>query len=289
MMRNVMAVALLLVGTTLVGAQTQTGSISGRVTDASGAPIQGAFVRAQATSGGGGPSWGNVDFTDQNGDYLIDDVEVGNYDVSARKFGLGQAQMSADVLDGMTTVVDFTIMAPVTSSVSGTVSGAATGDPVEGARVILRSTSGGFWGWRFAVTDAAGAYVLENVLDGDYELSVRKFGFEPGGPVAVTVAGADATVDVSLNAPAVGSVSGTVTDMVTGDPIEGAWVIALRMSNWGWRVTRTDAMGAYELNDIRTGSYLVHVRKFGFLPAGTMADVVEGMVTPVDVALEPRP
>ena len=81
------------------------GTISGRVTDTTGAPIQGAVVSTNGYS----------DTTDASGNYSIT-LPVGNYTVTASKTGYQSQSKSAEVFENRTTEVNFTLTVATTTT-----------------------------------------------------------------------------------------------------------------------------------------------------------------------------
>lgn len=83
-----------------------TGSISGIVTDDELDPITGATVTAN----------GKSTTTSTDGLYIISDLSVSSYTVTASATGYNEDSQSADVSEGGTTVVDFTLTPETTPS-----------------------------------------------------------------------------------------------------------------------------------------------------------------------------
>jgi len=158
---------------------------------------------------------------------------------------------------------------------------------------------GGSGFWLHAVTGDDGTYRIENVPAADYNARAMAFGYFPADPVPVTVAdGETAEANFELQALAFGSLEGTVTDAVTGDPIEGAVVRIIPLApvteglgggGWGggWHRTMTDENGYYRFDELAAGMVTVRVSAPGYLPAENEAEVVIDETSILDVALEP--
>jgi len=86
--------------------------------------------------------------------------------------------------------------------------------------------------------------------------------------------------------PGSGSINGTVTDANTGDPIDGARVIAINPQTKA-KVT-TDSDGYYEIPDLEPGKYWVICVARGYKLGITKADVAAGPPTIVDFPLVSR-
>ncbi|WP_327588678.1 S8 family serine peptidase [Nonomuraea sp. NBC_00507] len=120
----------------------------------------------------------------------------------------------------------------------GTLTGKVTseGSPVAGASV---SVSGPLS--RTVPTGQDGTYTLPRLLSGDYQITVRKFGYDDATGTATVADNQTATQDLTMVAQHMSTVSGTVSS--TGAPEAGATVQAA-----GTPATAvTDATGHYEL------------------------------------------
>lgn len=270
--------------------EAQTGSISGVVTNDAGEALAGVMVKASDGSGGWG-GWGNIDFTDVDGNYMIDDLEPGTYELEARRYGYETETAVVDVVDGANTVADFTLSEPTYGGVAGIVTDAATGEAIEGARVRVVGNFGGGWGgWggNSVLTDATGSYSLDDIRTGDRDLRISKAGYFTQTVVVAIEDGATTTADAALDPLSYGSISGTVTDAATDTPIEGAWVIVRSGGGGffgGWSVTNTDAAGAYSFSDVLTGDREVRIYSPGYFSETATVTVTDGADAVADFAL----
>lgn len=155
-----------------------------------------------------------------------------------------------------------TRLGPVASGeggIEGTVTDASNGAPVPGAQVaMLRAADFVPVGGATAGSDGA---FRADAAPGTYRLYV----LDPSGGHAPTLHGAVVTVtdggtvhaDPAM-APARGAVDGTVVEDGTGDPVAGAWVIALDGATGAPRTgTATDASGHYHLGGLPAGDHLL--------------------------------
>lgn len=146
-------------------------------------------------------------------------------------------------------------------TVAGTVTDATSGVPIPGAQVaLLRAADYWFVGGATAAGD--GTFEAE-VPPGTYHLSVLDPArtHDPalyGAPTAVTVTnGGTAHADPAL-APNRGAVAGTLTEDGTGDPVTGAWAIALSGTTAAPEIgTGSGAAGHYRLDGLRPGNHLM--------------------------------
>lgn len=295
---------LVFLGIGVGSVSAQTGAVEGVVTDAvTSAPIGGAVVMVRGSSGGGHGSdhGGHMVITDENGFYVVDDLEAGEYTVRCGALGYLPTALSVVVTEGQTTVQDIALEPLAFGSVDGVVTDASTGQPVGGALVTLRpiwdAASGSEMHWLSAVTGSDGTYVIDNVMVGQYEVQARAYGYLPNEPVTVNVIeGQTATVDLELDVIAFGSIEGTVTDAVTGAPVGGAYVSIARIrvgetsgdhGGWNGHHTVTDENGFYHFDDVVVASYRLMASAPEYARSEVEVEVLEGQVSVVDVALDP--
>src|SRR6201997_2440357 len=98
-----LAVSLLLIGLSLSTAQTITGTISGDVTDASGAVVAGATITVQNL----GTNQKRTATTSKSGNFDVPDLAIGKYKVTASAEGFKTLVQTAEVLTGAVTRAEF--------------------------------------------------------------------------------------------------------------------------------------------------------------------------------------
>jgi hypothetical protein len=293
-------------------AAADTGALQGHVTDAAtGEAIEGALVVARGghpgprgPSGGGGLH-GFHAWTDSSGFYVMDGLPVGLYEVHCGAEGYLLADAEATIESGQITTLDFALEALVFGEVTGIVTDAVTGEPIEGAHVVLHQDrngdpSGGFPPF-VAVTAADGSYLIDHVPAGEYLAVAEAWGYLRSEPVAVVVEdGSTTVVDFALEPISFGILEGLVVDAVTGEPVAGAMVHVHLMSNGGsdaigdsggnhggFNWTETDDNGFYRFEELVAGSYVVNVWADGYHPATGEAEVLDGQTTVLDFSIEP--
>jgi TonB-linked SusC/RagA family outer membrane protein len=82
-----------------------------------------------------------------------------------------------------------------------------------------------------------------------------------------------------------GTITGTVTDQATGDPLENARVVLVRPN----RIEGTGRDGRYFFRGVEPGSYLIRVVRLGYRPASDTVAVAPGEAATMDFALIPSP
>ncbi|MCX7785730.1 MAG: carboxypeptidase-like regulatory domain-containing protein [candidate division WOR-3 bacterium] len=285
-------------------AQQNVGSISGIVTDSvTGLPIFRAKVMAH-----GPVNCCRMAYTDSSGAYTINNLPAGSYQVNAAamQYRPKMYPTPVQVVAGQNTPDINFALAPITpppppppqnpGAISGVVTDSATGLPIANAQV--NACRPGSCGGR-AFTDANGFYTINNLSAGDYQVTAKALGYRPQRyPTAVTVVAGQTTADINFALVAMspppppqdpGSISGVVTDSVTGLPIAGATVIA-RHRRFVRRVTTAED-GSYTITNLPPRDYHVMARAQNYYPKmyPSPVNVVSGQNTPdINFILTPR-
>lgn len=177
-----------------------------------------------------------------------------------------------------------TTTVPLTSGlVTGTVTDAVTGKPLGGASVDLLTPDGILW---VNEADASGYFVFDPVELGTGNLGIHFLTYESQS-VSVEISGATTVVDIALVPLPFGSVTGTVTDSVTGLPLEGVYVDLFSPDGLPW-IDVTNASGAYSFIGVELGTGTLYTDIAGYVPQTVAVTIVEGE-TIVSFALVPVP
>ena len=227
------------------------GTVSGQVTDAGdGSSVVGATVTDGA----------RTVLTDSAGQYSINDVPPGSYQVVASKEGYETVSLTVDVLSETAAVADFSLD-EIPGSITGSVSSTKDGSAIAGAAVTD--------GTRTTTTDAAGKYTIANVPPGTYQVTASKSGYYSSSVTVDVVSGGSAVANFSLS-EIPGTIAGAVTSAKDGSAIVGATVTD------GTRTATTDATGTYNIADVPAGTYQVTVSKSGYYSSSMTVTVVSG-------------
>ena len=166
-----------------------------------------------------------------------------------------------------------TVAPPATGTISGTVTDVDTLDPIAGATVTD--------GIRSVITDGIGVYALADVPEGTYTVTASADDYTSASQTNVVVtADVTTTVDLALTVIVYGAIEGTVTDVDTGNPIEGAAVTD------GTRQATTDATGYYSMTDVPEGTYTVVASATGYEDASWEAAVTGGATSTANFSLQ---
>lgn len=250
------------------------GSIEGKVTEETTAPLQNATVTVMQN---GQPL--KYAFTDEDGKYIIETLKPGNYSVRADREGYAVATRgNVEVIRLQTTPnVDFDLA--VGCMFSGTVvDGGADEAPVAGANVTLYATepvgpSGGVVRTFRAKTDMKGKFEIQSIPPGEFRALAQHEAYIPSERINLTVNSSEPTVHEFVLELG-GSVSGTVTDM-EDNPVKDAqvWLSSAEGSIVFSRGARTDADGKYVLMGLEKGIANVRVIAPDFITS-TEEDIV---------------
>lgn len=170
--------------------RTVLGRIEGGVTDAdSGEPIEGVTVRASSN-----PISSAIDIeTTSDGIYGLS-LAPGEYTLQVTKFGYTTSGAQVEVTRDGIEVTNFELQRLPTGSLSGTVTNAAGGTGLGGARVELLDTP------LSATTAANGSFSFPSVPAGSYLIKASLFGFGAAEGVANIQGGVPTNVNLSLSA-----------------------------------------------------------------------------------------
>jgi hypothetical protein len=243
--------------------------IAGVVTDAgTNLPLAHAMITAVNVNN----HWQHYGaMTDSTGAYLIG-ARPGEYIVQADARGYNHAEYPTHVTVPESTIVhdiNFALTAINFGSIAGTVTDTA-GALIRGAFVEARKL--GMPYTLHAVTDSTGAYLIRNVLAGDYRVRAFKRGFLPGVfPDTVVVAEGQAVTGINIvlgtiPPPFNGTIAGTITDDSTGTPISHAVVVAIGGNRHGmFRYAFTGDDGTYTLDGLAQVPYKVFAAARGYI------------------------
>ncbi len=262
------------------------GTVTGKVTDAGGAPVDGALVQAkidigetqkQRMPGVNGYNLRNLIENDArfnfsavsgaDGSYVLADIPVAAYRITAA-FGLDRSQSEEIVIVSPGTPVAADIKLGGGGVIEGWVVD-SNEQPIAGAQVSASPAGprrGNYW-WMdrpAARSQSDGRFVLRGVSDGTYNLSAWAAGYGAGTENNVDAGTADAT----LRMTPLGWIDGVVS--VDRAPFRGTFTVTAtlrnnagdgssRMNSRGWRNNRTEVFntddGRFELRGLTGGEY----------------------------------
>src|SRR5438874_6847973 len=244
------------------------GTLAGALTDGgSGAPIAGATISYSGT-GPAGPVTGSAT-TDSTGHYSVASIAVSSYSVTAQASGYQSQSATAVVGGGSTTTQNFALTSQGTT-LTGSVTDAATAAPIAGATVSAGTGS--------ATSDVNGTYRITGLAPGNYTATASASNYAgTSAPVTLT-AGSTTTQNFALT-PNPGTITGTVTDAGTAAPLAGATV------SYSGGSTTTNASGQYTLTSVPEGSYTLTASASGYTSQSRSVSVGPGATQTQNFAL----
>ena len=195
----------------------------------------------------------------------------------------------------LATTLIFSFLYAGNGAISGTVTDSLTGLPIANAQVIARKINGP--GGGRAVTDENGYYIIENLAPGLYTVAAHAHNYYPKHyPEPVEVVAGQTTSDINFQLKPYtppppgerGSISGIVTDSLTGLPIANAIVKACGPS---CGQARTNENGEYIIENLIPGEYQVTATARNYFPKRYPERVIvnAGQNTPdINFPLVPR-
>lgn len=219
------------------------GNVTGKVTDATGAPLAGASV------GFGGGST----VTDASGNFAFSNLPAGTIQLVAALAGYQSVTQNVNVVAGTTTTANFTLVLANASpgTVTGKVTNISGGAALPGATVKWNTTS--------VVANSTGNYTLTNVSGGVQTITASATGFLPLSSTT-TVAGGTNVLNFQL------ATAGKITVKVT--TATGVAVNAASVTITGGVILTTvtgttNTSGVFTTNWIPVGSYTVTAANSG--------------------------
>ncbi|GBC96507.1 hypothetical protein HRbin16_02313 [bacterium HR16] len=262
------------------------GSVAGTVRDAlTGQPLTNATVTANFA---GRVVWTS---TDNNGAYRIDDLPRASYGMGADARGYHSQGISANVTPGSVTNADM-VLTPLSEPV-GTVRGRTydllTGGNVNNATVTLMSDLG----WSLTVNTGGGnGYQWTNLpARTRYRLAATAENYRSTSRVNIVLSvGYTTDVDLFMASvlTSVGTLTGRIYDIRTGNPIPGAYV---QVATSGRPISVfTDSNGVYEINDLPPIQYQLYAaspatydQTLNNVPVQQGVNTANVLLTPLDM------
>ncbi|NQW24396.1 MAG: carboxypeptidase regulatory-like domain-containing protein, partial [SAR202 cluster bacterium] len=272
-------VGLMLLNVGLVSAQGST-AIGGTVIDAvTNEPIEGVVVQVDGIDPVLSAS------TDALGMYSIADVPVGTQTVTASFAGYDSQTAATEVLDAVEVTVNISLQpsAPATTTIGGTVTDIDTGEPIQGALVQVDGSDPVL----SASTDASGVYSIADVPVGEQTVTASVDGYDSQTAATELFESIEAIVDFDLqpSLQVFTTISGTVTDAISGEPIEGV-VVQVDGTDPALK-EMTDASGGYAIAGVLVGDQTFTASVDGYDSETVGKELVADVEATVDFSLQP--
>ncbi|MCC7179968.1 MAG: carboxypeptidase regulatory-like domain-containing protein [Acidobacteria bacterium] len=308
------------------------GVLSGRITNAAGQPIPNLSVNVNALVNNALRSMGSVS-TNADGVYRMSGLATGTYFAFT---GVGNSGYMNELYDNVlcplgcnniqsgteipvtvrNTTADRNFVLDTGGVITGTVTNAANGNPIQNVTVTAVTRVGGNLFTRLATTDASGVYRLAGLTAGTYWLYTSNtftwvneiFNDIPcvgvgcnstsaaalGAPIAVARGATVANQDFALVDG--GFLTGVVRDSVSATPISGQ-IVELRMQSGSGASfltsMRTGPDGYFSFGGLTTGTYVLNTAGrtghqneiYNNIPCGASVCSNFGAATPIPITL----
>jgi protocatechuate 3,4-dioxygenase beta subunit len=260
--------------------------LTGRITDsATGAPIMATAVSVPLTNNTG--MFVAKQYPGTDGNFTFDSIAPGTYLLNVNAEGYGNEIITVIVPIGGFNIAVSLMQNP--GAVTGYVTNQLSGEPISNS-IILISASGKPLDVK-GVSDSFGQFTFSNLAPDTYRAVVNADGFSSQSATFTVLP--DQTTSLSfILTPEPGTLTGTVTDAVTGDPIPQVTIQVRYLSPTGPVIasTLTDEQGVYITQGVYSGPYTVVAftnANFGSSSASVFVPANDTRV--VDFALEPFP
>ncbi len=257
-----------------------SGTVAGTILDEGGVPLDGVSV---SLSDSGGSTT-----TDAAGVYSLPSVAVGTYTITVSKSGYVTQAGPITVGAGQSVTSDFTLVADttpiVTGNLTGTVTDADWGDPIDGATLTLSPGS------LQDTSDASGAFSISDIAAGAYTLQISAAGYA-STQAAVTITGNQTTtraVSLVPSANPTALITGSVVDAASGATLVGVTIACVPLDAGSPQATVTDAQGGYRLNSLVAGRYAVEASMAGYVASMVNVTIDSGESRTLNLSLDPQ-
>ncbi len=237
------------------------GSISGRVTNEDGEPMEGVMVRISQ-------SWyydsfQTTTYTDSEGKYILDEIPDSFIIVQFYYKGYHEAIENTVVNEDETSNLDMQLFLYKFGTISGQVTD-ENGEPLQGVTAVLFIWANQDSYEITAYTDSDGRYTLQNVPDGFRNVKFNLIGYHQASYHQAVEEDLDVTLDVQLSKYKNCTISGQVTDE-TGAPVAGA---AVRLWDFYYGLVKvyTNNEGYYTMQDAIDGHLTINVNHDSYHP-----------------------
>jgi hypothetical protein len=242
-------------------APATTGTITGKVTNTSGAPVQGGSVVAG----------GNGAITGADGTYSLE-APGGSANLTASLGGYQSASETVTVTAGQSTSAPILQISPINP-------GNVTGQVVDSNNAALANadvTAGGL----NILTAADGSYTLNNLPAGATTIKASLTGFQSGSASVTVVAGTTTSAPAITLTSSSGTITGTVKSS-SGAVITGASV------GFGGGTATTNSSGVYTLAGVPVGTVQLVASAGGFQSVTQSVTVTGGGTSTANFTLAP--
>ncbi|WWB87080.1 carboxypeptidase regulatory-like domain-containing protein [Priestia aryabhattai] len=259
------------------------GRINGTITDAGGSPILGMNTQIQVFDQSG--TLLKTLLAQYDGTYDILDLLPGSYTLIITVLNFVTTTTNAVVISDQTTETNITLKLNP-AEVTGQVLNSSTGTPINGALITITDLNGIAVG--SGATDLNGNFTVLNLPPATLNISAVAGGFGSDSKSVILTPGEIEATTLSLT-PTPGTVTGTVLNAQSGDPLAGATVQIFDFTRALVATLQTNQSGVYQYQNLAPGSYrlIATANNFGAVTQDTQ--VTSEATTTLNFNLTPSP
>ena len=252
----------------------------GYVTDsATSSPITGVMISVDIYDEMADEDYFNYTITDASG-YFDINVSSGSMDIQFQKYGY-TSYMGWEVMVETGDDLDMSVeLMPTVATIRGNLTDAITDDPLPFSSVILYN---GAHSVSSTMSNETGFYELRAFEGNDLQLFTEVQGYSRGYETIDVNPGDQLWYDFELY-PVDAWLTGYVTDMISGDPLEDAYISVSSDNYDEW--ANTDAAGYYNMSLV-SGTYDVRIGANDYMENSSTVEVLPDAETTHDVELLP--
>ncbi|MGA4719889.1 carboxypeptidase regulatory-like domain-containing protein [Fictibacillus nanhaiensis] len=259
------------------------GDVSGQVVDQDGFPVTGNNIQIRLLHASG--QLLRSFLANPDGTFIILGLSPGRYFINVTADTYSANTVPVDVVAG----INVQVTVPLTllpATVNGQVVNANSGAPIPGS-VILVTTVNGIFISR-SVSGSNGEFTISNLPPGNAIISTSADNF--GSNTATLFLNPNETKNITLRlSPTPGSLSGFVTDVITGNPIPGTIVIVSTDTGAVITTAVADQFGQFLVPDLNPGSYRATATADGYTTNLASFTILPSTTSVLSFALSPVP
>ncbi|PFG06479.1 carboxypeptidase regulatory-like domain-containing protein [Bacillus sp. es.034] len=225
--------------------------------------------------------------SNQNGEYTFSGVTPGVYTVVANAPEFGPETAGAIVTSDQTSFLSFAL-SPNPGIVQGFVRDSVTLIPIAGATVVVRELSGTGPIIFTTITDSSGFFQTTSLSPLVYVLVGSSPSYGTSAVSAVVTSGGVTNVELLLT-PNPGSLTGTVRDAQTSQPLTDSLVRVINNQGTVVATVQTSVNGSYFISGLAEGSYTVSAINTNYQSLLQQANIQPNTITLLDFYLLANP
>ncbi len=250
---NITAGSIINLGIISLSTSATAGAIKGTITDAAnGQPLSGVTITVTGSFNGN-------TVTGIDGSFIFTNVTPGNVTITASKTGYYPVTSTGTIAAGGILFFNPRISTQpptqTTGNLTGKVFDSSTNKPIQGSIVSISGVPSG-------IADSQGVFLIKDIAPNTYQVTISAAGYTSQIYQVMIMAGATTDMQtINLMASLLSTtITGKVSDAVTGNPIAGAEVAVV-----GTNVSvKTDSAGSYTISGIKQLEFTLKASAVGY-------------------------